>query len=83
MGFSILIEDPGLPGWKGPYISEKTLPILDRWGGKIRYTLKKAPNSGNIFGEIHSDGPDRIDSGDSTGDDLRSIIPYYQLGFSQ
>lgn len=83
MGFSILIEDPGLPGWKGPYISEKTLPILDRWGGKIRYSLKKAPNSGNIFGEIHSDGPDRIDSGDSTGDDLRSIIPYYQLGFSQ
>lgn len=83
MGFAVLIEDPGLPGWKGPYISEKTLPLLDRWGGRIRYSLKKSPNSGNIFGEIHSDGPDRIDAGESKGDDLISLIPYYQIGLPQ
>lgn len=83
MGFGVLIEDPGLPDWKGPYISEKTLPLLDRWGGIIRYSLKKSPNSGNIFGEIHSAGPDRIDAGESKGDDLISLIPYYQIGLPQ
>jgi hypothetical protein len=81
MGFAVLIENPGLPGWKGPYIKDKTLPILDRWGQPLKYILKKSQNSGNIFSEIHSSGPDRVyQEGKPGTDDIRIIIPYYQLG---
>ncbi|MBN1900929.1 FecR domain-containing protein [Candidatus Sumerlaeota bacterium] len=80
MGFAVLIENPGLPGWKKSYIEDKTLPILDRWGQPLKYTLKKSPNSGNMFGEIHSSGPNRIyEEGKSGTDDIRVIIPYYQI----
>jgi len=84
MNFTALMENPGLPGWKGPYIEEKTLPLLDRWGGALRYTLKKSAQSGNMFGEIHSNGPDKTDQNDQVGsDDIRILIPYYQLGLPQ
>ena len=84
MNFTALMENPGLPGWKGPYIEEKTLPLLDRWGQSLRYTLKKSAQSGNTFGEIHSNGPDKTDQNDQVGsDDIRILISYYQLGLPQ
>lgn len=84
MNFTALMENPGLPGWKSSYIEEKTLPLLDRWGQSLRYTLKKSAQSGNTFGEIHSNGPDKTDQNDQVGsDDIRILIPYYQLGLPE
>ena len=81
LGFAALIENPGVPGWKGPYIKDATLPILDRWAQPLRYVMKKSESSGNVFGELHSSGPDKIyQEGKPGSDDIRVIIPYYQLG---
>jgi hypothetical protein len=80
LGFAALIENPGVPGWKGPYIKDTTLPILDRWAQPIKYVMKKSETSGNEFGELHSSGPDRLyQEGKPGTDDIRVIIPYYQL----
>ena len=80
MGFTVLVEDPGLPGWSGPYIEDTTLPIMDRWGEPIYYLLKKSQASGNVYGEIHSSGPDGVyQEGKPGSDDIRTIVPYYTI----
>ncbi len=80
LGFGALIENPGFPGWNGPYIEQQTLPILDLWGRPLRYVLKKSGQSGNLFGEVISNGPDRVDQdGAASSDDIKAVIPFYQL----
>lgn len=49
VGLKALIEDPGAPGWKGPYLR---LVPADAWGRSLRYSLA----SGKA--EIRSAGPD-------------------------
>jgi FecR-like protein/type II secretion system (T2SS) protein G len=82
LGFAILIEDPGLPGWNGPYIEESTLPLKDRWCKKLTYILKESPASGNKYGELISNGADRrYQEGKPGSDDIKTIIPYYKIKF--
>lgn len=49
-----LSQDPGLPGWQGPYFSE----ILDPWGIPFQFEVI----DGKL--EIRSFGPDRISKND-------------------
>jgi len=80
LGFSVLIENPGFPGWNGPYIGETTLPIMDRWKKPLRYFLKKSEKSGNEYGEIISGGPDgSYHEGGKGPDDLRVLVPFYEI----
>ena len=79
-GFRVLIKDPGIPGWEGPYIEEDALPLTDRWGQPLRYELKTSAASGNTYGVVYSTGPDQTDQQAApTSDDLKVIIPYYKL----
>lgn len=75
-GFSVLVNNPNVSGWKGPYIKEQ-LPVKDRAGTEIKYTLKTG-KTGNAYGELISAGPNKIYSNGQT-DDLKQIIPYYKL----
>lgn len=52
---SMLFTDPGLPGWRGPYLSTSDrAPELDPWGSPLRIT-----GSGDRI-KVQSAGPDRV-----------------------
>jgi hypothetical protein len=68
-----LFESPGDPKWKGPYLTDLTPPLRDRWGTEIHYETKPNPDKKGVYAEILSFGPDKI-SQDGKGDDLGLII---------
>jgi len=51
-GLPALVTDPGIPGWRGPYLDPPVVR-LDPWGTAFRYRL-----IGTNF-VIHSAGPDK------------------------
>jgi general secretion pathway protein G len=53
-GLTVLVNDPGLEGWDGPYLNARRLP-RDPWGIDFRY--QALPSDGF---EIVSAGPDRV-----------------------
>lgn len=56
-----LMEDPGVDGWNGPYLTKKP---LDPWGGDYEY---RYPGSSGIDYDLYSVGPDGTDG---TDDDI-------------
>lgn len=68
-GLGVLLYDPGIPGWDGPYLSTGRLP-LDPWGGTYRYELKTGDTFGFALYSCGRDGrpgtQDDIGSGCST-----------------
>ncbi len=77
-GWSVLKFDPGLPGWKGPYI-EGPIPPLDPWRRALVYKKVKG-QSGKVFGRVYSlwqDGRDQ--GGENSSVDKVALIMYYNL----
>jgi hypothetical protein len=62
-----LIQDPGIPGWKGPYIAPD-LPGVDLWGRPLVYEVFR--DGERILVDVRSRGPDGDDDR-GLGDDIR------------
>jgi hypothetical protein len=61
-------------GWNGPYLPPtSSIPVNDGWGNAITYQRRQSPMSGNIYGELISNGPNGIYSRGQT-DDIRELI---------
>lgn len=58
-----IVRDPGLSGWRGPYIYGETLP-MDAWGNEFHYQRSPDPTLGY---RVFSSGPD---GSPGTGDDI-------------
>lgn len=77
-GWSALRFDPGVPGWKGPYLNG-AVPPLDPWRQPLRYRALES-RSGNQFGRVYSiwqDGRDQ--GGDNASVDRVALIMYFNL----
>lgn len=76
-GWRALVENPGVPNWRGPYIGPGVgpadVPVQDGWGRPITYRRQQSQVSGNVFGELISNGPNGIFS-QGQADDLRQLI---------
>jgi hypothetical protein len=73
-GWRALVIDPGVTGWNGPYLPANTsVPVEDGWHHPITYRRQRSPRSGNLYGELISNGPNGIFSQGQT-DDIREII---------
>jgi general secretion pathway protein G len=59
-GLDVLVKNPGIVGWKGPYVSDND--ILDSWGNPLKYRVTEK------HVEVWSVGPD---GQDGTDDDIR------------
>jgi hypothetical protein len=78
-GLRVLLENPGIQNWKGPYLDSADF-LTDRWGSAITYEMKQSATTGNVYGELISAGPDRINSkGSPATDDIRVLIPYFRV----
>ena len=55
-----LVEDPGLDGWGGPYLSKKS--FADPWGNEYQYSYPAS--AGGLEYDLYSVGPDGTDGGD-------------------
>ncbi len=78
-GFNVLVEDPGIDGWNGPYYDGQ-IPPVDRWGNELHYIVGKSEVSGNVYGKVISNGADTIYSkGSPATDDLATFVRYYAL----
>lgn len=78
-GFNVLVKNPGISGWNGPYY-DGDIPPKDRWGNEIHYIVQKSPVSGNVAGKVISNGPDGIFSkGSPATDDIAVFVRYYAL----
>lgn len=62
-GLAALIDDPGVPGWGGPYLKQKTNP-KDPWGNEYQYDPE---GTRGPFYDVFSYGPDGVEG---TDDDL-------------
>jgi general secretion pathway protein G len=62
-GLTVLVEDPGIDGWSGPYLTQNRLP-KDPWGNPYQYTREA---SHGIDYDLYSWGPDRAEG---TDDDI-------------
>ena len=72
-GWRALMVDPGLAGWRGPYLPATTeVPMKDGWQNPITYR-RKISRVGNVFGELISNGPNGRFSEGMT-DDIRVLI---------
>lgn len=78
-GFQVLLQNPGIQNWNGPYIASTDL-LKDRWGSDITYEKKQSEASGNVYGELISPGPDKIHSkGSPATDDIKVLILYFTV----
>ena len=69
-----LSTDPNDGDWRGPYLGDKTPPLLDQWGSELVYRIRTDPISAEIQAEIFSLGPNKqFESGE--GDDVGIVIP--------
>ncbi len=78
-GFQVLLQNPGIQNWNGPYLESADL-LTDRWGSAITYEKKQSAASGNVYGELISSGPDKIHSkGSPATDDIKVLILYFTV----
>ena len=71
--FGDLADNPGGQNWRGPYLENANLPLLDLWGSELHYRIRTDPVSGEVFAEVFSLGPNRqFEGGD--GDDVSITI---------
>ncbi len=66
-GLKALVEDPGIPGWNGPYLKKKTVP-MDPWGNTYHY---KAPGDHGPY-DLYSYGADNAPGGEKENADINS-----------
>jgi prepilin-type N-terminal cleavage/methylation domain-containing protein len=70
-----LIEDPGVPGWNGPYVSDVSVEndmILDGYGLPIEYYYSASTGAVTDLLTVISKGPDRGSSNSSSTPNLWS-----------
>jgi len=65
-GLGALINDPGLDGWRGPYLSQRVLP-KDPWGNPYVYDRE---GERGIDYDLYSWGPDKVEG---TEDDVYNV----------
>ncbi|MCD6521198.1 type II secretion system protein GspG [Candidatus Calescamantes bacterium] len=70
-GLEALKKDPGVKGWKGPYVDPSS-NLLDPYGHPYQYRLKKTPK-GKLYLELRSVGVDGIAG--SHDDHVKLIFP--------
>jgi len=56
-GLQVLIQDPQIKNWKGPYIKSASIP-LDPWGNQYQYTYPSELTNSEFLYDIVSAGPD-------------------------
>ena len=68
----VLFADPGLSGWKGPYIEDHTYPLKDPWGNDFIYRV--FTEDGDTVAAIYAIGENgKFEEGE--GDDLGILVP--------
>lgn len=73
-GWRALVQDPGAAGWSGPYLPiETAVPVTDGWNRPITYRRMRSDRSGNIYGELISNGANGLFN-QGQADDLRQMI---------
>ena len=58
-GLQAIIENPGIPNWRGPYLKSASTP-LDPWGNPYRYTYPSELTDSETLYDIVSAGPDGV-----------------------
>jgi general secretion pathway protein G len=56
-GLAVLIQDPQVNNWRGPYLKSATVPE-DPWGNSYRYTYPSELTASRTLYDIVSAGPD-------------------------
>jgi general secretion pathway protein G len=56
-GLQVLIQDPQIKNWRGPYLKSASIP-LDPWGNPYQYTYPSELTSSEFLYDIVSAGPD-------------------------
>lgn len=56
-GLKVLIENPQLPSWRGPYLKSNSIP-LDPWSNEYKYTYPSTLTSSEFLYDLISAGPD-------------------------
>ncbi len=56
-GLQVLLQNPQIRNWRGPYLQSATLP-LDPWGNQYRYTYPSTLTGSEFLYDIVSPGPD-------------------------
>jgi general secretion pathway protein G len=56
-GLQVLIQDPQIKNWHGPYIKSTSIP-LDPWGNQYQYNYPSQLTSSEFLYDIISAGPD-------------------------
>ncbi|UCG49938.1 MAG: type II secretion system major pseudopilin GspG [Phycisphaerales bacterium] len=56
-GLQVLISNPQVKTWRGPYLKSATIP-LDPWGNEYQYTYPSQLTSSEFLYDIISAGPD-------------------------
>ena len=62
-GLKVLIYNPQLRSWKGPYLKSASIP-LDPWGNPYKYTYPSNLTNSDYLYDIVSAGPDGAFGGD-------------------
>ncbi len=72
IALQVLVTNPGIPTWKGPYLQGKTIPIQDPWERDIVYRV--LTENGETVAGIYITGPNgNFEEGE--GDDMGILIP--------
>jgi general secretion pathway protein G len=58
-GLLVLIDNPQIRTWRGPYLKSATIP-LDPWGNEYQYTYPSQLTNSEFLYDIVSAGPDGI-----------------------
>lgn len=58
-GLQVLLQNPQIKNWKGPYLQSATLP-LDPWGNQYRYSYPSTLTGSEYLYDVVSPGPDGI-----------------------
>ena len=56
-GLRVLVENPQITNWRGPYLKTTTVP-LDPWGNEYKYSYPSELTSSEFLYDIISAGPD-------------------------
>lgn len=56
-GLDVLIQNPQLRGWRGPYVNSARIP-LDPWGSEYKYSFPSELTSSEFMFDVVSAGPD-------------------------
>ena len=58
-GLQVLIQNPQIRNWRGPYLQTATLPI-DPWGNEYRYSFPSSLTGSEFLYDIVSAGADGV-----------------------